>query len=474
MHPAWQVTAMCLGMLVGVAVAQWLDGVAYFLWIVVAGCLLVICLKIGRRWTVVFAIAAGLLIGLWRGGIAQQQLAVFEPMIGQHIRVSATVLEDPDTNKRGELVLRIGRLSEENRPLAGELWVTTKHHSAIQRSDRLVVDGKLSPGFGSLTASIKNAQVLSVKREQPGDIALSVRNNFSTHIEQGISGSAASLGEGYLLGQKRGLPDDLTAALRIAGLTHVVVASGYNLTILVRLARRLFEKVSKFLSFFSATLMVGGFMAVTGLSPSMVRAGLVSMLALTAWYYGRRFHPVVLLSIAGAVTVLVDPTYAWGNLGWELSFAAFAGVMILAPLIHAYFYGNDKPHAVIQILIETISAQIMTLPIILVTFGQLSIVAPLANLIILPFVPLAMLLTFIAGLAAYIVPFAATIVAWPAQTLLDIMIAVVHWCANLSWAQMSLVLPWWGAVIAYVGIGVVCVVLWRVTGYRLHRSSIVE
>ena len=172
--------------------------------------------------------------------------------------------------------------------------------------------------------------------------------------------------------------------------------------------------------------------------------------------------------------MLVSPSYAWGNLGWELSFAAFAGVMIVAPLLQAYFYGNEKPRLVPQILGETVSAQLATAPIILVAFGQFSNIAILSNLIILPFIPLAMLLTFIAGLGSYVLPAAAPIIGWPAEFVLRSMVAVVEWCASVPWAQSEVVFPWWGAVVWYGLIAAACwYVKWR-TRYRLYEASIVE
>ena len=82
--------------------------------------------------------------------------------------------------------------------------------------------------------------------------------------------SESALGLGFLLGLRRAMPAELSDNLKIAGLTHIVVASGYNLTILVRLARRLFAKRSKYLAMLSAAVMIIGFMAVTGFKPQYV------------------------------------------------------------------------------------------------------------------------------------------------------------------------------------------------------------
>lgn len=470
----WQMTAICLGILVGVAVAQWVNTFTHWAWPVIACTLVVAGMIYARRLTLVAMVLAGAMVGLWRGSSTQQDMALYRPLFGQHITVTGIVSDDPDTNRNNKLVLSLNSISVRGVSIPGKIRVTTQGQVLVQRSDRVTIEGKLASGFGSVAAISNNASIVRIQREEPGDIALAVRNDFARHVELSIHGPAASLGIGYLLGQKRGLPQDLVTALKVAGLTHIVVASGYNLTVLVRLARRLFEKVSKFLSAFTGFLMIGGFMAITGLSPSMSRAGLVSALALWAWYYGRRFHPITLLGLAGAITVLINPSYIWGDLGWELSFAAFAGVMIVAPLAHSYFYGDTTPHAIPQILIETISAQIVTAPIILMAFGQLSNIAPLANLLIVPFVPLAMMLVFVAGIGSYVVPAFASVVGWPAQIVLDAMIWAVNWCANQTWAQSSLSLQWWGVALWYALLAVMCWYMWRVTHYRFYRSSIVD
>jgi competence protein ComEC len=220
--------------------------------------------------------------------------------------------------------------------------------------------------------------------------------------------------------------------------------------------------------------MIIVFMAIAGASPSMSRAGLIAALSLAAWYYGRKFHPIILLSIAIAVTVLVEPSYAWGDLGWQLSFAAFGGVMIIAPLSQRYFFGDRKPGIVGQILGETVSAQIATAPIIIASFGQLSNIAVVSNLMVLPLVPLAMLLTFIAGLGSLIVPTFAAFIALPATWVLGYSIGVVDYLANLPWVTSILNLAWWGVGLCYLMIVSICIYMWRVTKYNLREANLVE
>ncbi|MNH20687.1 Competence protein [compost metagenome] len=220
--------------------------------------------------------------------------------------------------------------------------------------------------------------------------------------------------------------------------------------------------------------MIVSFIAITGASPSMTRAGLVAGLSLLAWYYGRKFHPLILLVLVAAVTVLISPSFAWGDLGWQLSFAAFAGVMIVAPLAQRYFFGARKPGTIRQILGETVAAQLVTLPILVLAFGQFSNVAVVANLLVLPLVPLAMLLTFIAGITGLILPSVAGLVGAPAQWLLQYMIGVAEYLSKLPWAQTQIEINGWFVAVSYIVIILGCVYVWRKTKYDLRDSNIVE
>jgi competence protein ComEC len=404
----------------------------------------------------------------------QQDLAPYENITGSMVEVTGTISDDVDLGEGGELVMRLAVKEIDGHAISGSVWasVTTKLH--LQRSDVVTLKGKLSTGFGGFAASMYRGELTKVQRPQPGDVALRVRDWFADTVRRAIPEPEASLGLGYLVGQRQALPQELDEALRVAGLTHVVVASGYNLTILVRLARRLFMRVSKFTAAAAAGSMVISFIAITGASPSMSRAGLVAALSLLAWYYGRAFHPLVLLPVAAAVTLLVNPAYGWGDLGWQLSFASFAGVMIVAPLLQRFFFGEKKPGTVRQILGETTAAQLCTLPIILVAFGQLSNVALVANILILPLVPLAMLLTFCAGIGVWLAPDIAELIGWPAAFLLRYMTSTAEWLAKLPWAQSEVVINNGMAIVLYGVLAVACVYMWRATKYNLRESNLVE
>jgi competence protein ComEC len=474
-HSSWLIAYLCTGIFIGVYTSQYINGSLFSSVIPLIIAIVLIIVGFWRKYAylIPLIIIGGILFGLWRGHILQTSLAEFAPLYGKSIILQGNVKDDADTGTSGQVVIRLDQITIDGKLLAGVIWLSTDN-ADIKRGDKLILRGQLRAGFGNFVGVMYQAVVEEITRPQPGDIARVVRDWFADGVRKALPEPESSLGLGYLLGQRRALPADLALALQIAGLTHVVVASGYNLTILVRLARRLFVKVSKYLSALSAALMIVSFMAITGISPSMSRAGLVSVLSLAAWYYGRNFHPIVLLSVAVAVTVTINPSYAWGDLGWQLSFAAFAGVMIIAPLAQRYLFGKKKPGFVGQVLGETASAQLATVPIIIMAFGQFSNVAIVSNLLILPLVPLAMFLTFVAGVGGLILPGFATVIGAPATWLLHYMVSVAEYLASLPWAMSEIKIEWWMITIFYAILVGICLYMWRKTSYNLRDTNLVE
>lgn len=411
---------------------------------------------------VVFGTVLGFLMG---GG----NVGWVTEVLGRDVEVSGVVGEDPEVDG-GKLALRLEQLKLGGVAVESKMYVQMSVRGEITRSDRVVLSGRVSEGFGAFAATMWRPVLKSVARPDPPDVALLVRDWFGGQVRKFIPEPQVDLALGYLLGQKRALPEELSEMLSVVGLTHVVVASGYNLAVLASAARRIFGRVSRFAAMFFAMLLVVIFMGITGFSPSMTRAGLVAMMSLVAWYVGRKFHPVKLLLMAAAITLLINPGYIL-DLGWLLSFAAFAGVMLLAPLMTVYFYGEKKPNFVAGVVMETLAAQICCLPIVLYASGSFSIVSVVANVLILPTVPVVMLLSFLAGGLAFIPPLAG-VIGWMANVLLSFHIGVVEFFGSLEWALVEV--PAQNPIVflgyaVIVGVGVY--MGWR-TKYRMIKPNI--
>jgi competence protein ComEC len=472
LHVSWHIAVVSAGGVIGVAIAPFADAriFSHFVWLIVGFCLVVFVFYKRFIWLIPLTILGGVVLGIWRGATECEGRIAYKAAYGHEIVMAGMLAEDGEKDGAHSMILKVAASMMNGNKTAGKVWVSTDSANALKRGDSVMISGKIDPGFGSYSGVVYRGRIVKTEQTSKGDVAGRLSEWFALRIRRTIHEPEASLGIGYLIGQRNALPDDLDTVFVTAGLTHIIVASGYNLTILVRFTRRLFMRVSKFFSTFTAFAMVGGFMAITGVSPSMSRAGLVTGLSLLAWYYGRKFHPLVLLPFAAVLTVFIVPTYAWGDVGWLLSFAAFGGVMIFAPLMQEYFFGTKKPGTMRQIAGETIAAQIATLPVLLFIFGQMSNVAVFANMLILPFIPLTMVLVFIAGIGAGLGGW----VGLPAELLLRYMISIAHYFADLPWAQTLVPISFGICAGIYAAIVFACIFMWRKTRLNLQTTSVVE
>lgn len=474
-HPSWILALASVMLLFGVVLSFFTAGRFVGLsWLIIGLSLLFVSLLNRRLAFVSLAIAGGLLIGLWRGSSIYPSESVYKHFTNKKVEISGVVSEDVAYAPDGSQQIKLKNIKLEGSNLKGQIWVSSDSSLKLKRSDHLGVYGKLSKGFGSFSAAVYSADITRAVRIRHGDVALEIRDRFSNLIRQTVKEPQASLGIGFLTGQHANLPQALVNSLRILGLTHIIVASGYNLTILVRFARRGLMRVSKYTATLGSALLITGFIMVTGSSPSMVRAGLITGLSLGAWYYGRRIHPMVLIPFSAALTVLFNPSYLHGDLGWYLSFAAFVGVIILSPLLFNYFWGKNEPTAVMRVIIETLSAQILTAPIIAFSFGQFAPFALLANVLILPLIPFAMIFTFVAGLAAILPSPLALLFGLPAQALLNYMTFTTDKLANLPGAQGEINFTPAYLLVSYIAVILFCVWLWRRTKHDFSKDSLVE
>jgi competence protein ComEC len=242
---------------------------------------------------------------------------------------------------------------------------------------------------------------------------------------------------GLLIGVGALIPKPLQLELQRVGLSHLVAVSGYNLTIIVRLVSRLLGRLGRNVALILSIWLIGVFVVISGASSSIVRAGVVSVVSLLVAHTGRRVDPLSLVSVAAAGTALYNPGYL-NDIGWLLSFLAFFGILVLAPAVMARF--GEPGLALGRMTIETLAAEILTLPLIVGVFSQLSIIGLVANLVIEPFVPLAMLVSLVAGLAGLWLPLVSDYLVVPSTLVLRFMLQLIGAMAALPWAltMMSL------------------------------------
>ncbi|HSX07326.1 MAG TPA: ComEC/Rec2 family competence protein [Candidatus Saccharimonadales bacterium] len=453
------VSAACAALLLGLVVGQrWNGG-----WLVLLLPFALLRARMQDASVLLLLVIAFFGIGTWRGHAYARQLAIYQTFWKHKITVVGVVVDDAVYGTHQQLTFPMNKAHVgRGPPLPGTITVSGFGVPAAFRGDTVQVTGELYPVRGNAQAAISFAGLRVLAHHDNWLDA--ARRKFVAGLQSALPEPAASFGLGLLVGQRNTLPATISQQLTMVGLTHIIAVSGYNLTIMLQVARRLVGKRSKFLATLTFVLLIGGFLLLTGTSPSIVRAAIVSLLSITAWYYGREINPFVLLLLAAAVTAWATPLYVWGNVSWYLSFLAFAGVMLLAPLFTARFYGGRSLGLVAAVFVESLCAELLTLPYVLHIFGQISFVALPANLLVVALVPLAMLLTFVAGVAGMAAPVLAGIVAWPARLLLTYMLDTAHGLSEIPHAfAQNIGFPAWQMAAAYAVIAGIGAAMWYKT-----------
>jgi len=126
-------------------------------------------------------------------------------------------------------------------------------------------------------------------------------------------------------------------------------------------------------------------------------------------------------------------------------------------------FKNKRPHALTYLVIESFSAQLMAWPLIMYIFGEFSVIALPANMLIVPLVPFAMLLSAVAGAAGMLAPALSGWLAWPARLLLTYMIDAMQLLAKVPHALSKQGLSLAQMLLIYAVVAGLCFVLWRKT-----------
>ncbi|MCA9330932.1 ComEC/Rec2 family competence protein [Candidatus Saccharibacteria bacterium] len=393
---------------------------------------------------------------------------VYQQLYGRTETIQATALTD-GYYENGQYSFDIGSVtlaSEDGRQLPGKGKAGTQGLNAVFQGDVVELHGRMYATRGSRQFGMSYAQGTVVGHQT--SFLQRIRQRFTSGVHSTVPEPLGSFGLGLLIGQRTDLPELISDDLSRAGLTHIVAVSGYNLTIIIQIIRSRLQRGSKYQTTVLSASLIICFVLVTGFSASIVRASIVSLLSLWAWYYGRVVRPLVLVFLPAALTALWNPFYLWSDVGWYLSFLAFFGVLTLAPLWQQRpGQQNGRITVVGQLVRESLAAQLMTMPIIMYIFGRVSFVGLIANLVVVPLVPLAMLLTFVAGVVGMFVSQIGGWMGLPATVLLNYMLDITHLLASVAHASidyrlsLSDMLLLYGCVLVYVSL------LWR----KVHRHA---
>ena len=279
---------------------------------------------------------------------------------------------------------------------------------------------------------ISDAQIGEVS-SAPARLAATVRSGLRAATAR-LPPDRGALIRGLAVGDTGGMSASAEADLRRAGLSHLVAVSGSNVAIVLGTiglaARRLGLRARIALG----ALGLAGFVLVVGPEPSVLRAAAMGGIGLAALALGRRADPLFGLGLALIVVIGTRPGMLF-SVGLQLSAAATAGIVLWArPLAGAF---RRLPAVVAVPLAVTIAAQVAVAPLLALIFGEVSVVAPAANLLAAPVVPWATVAGLGAGIAAAAAPSAGRLVAELASPAAGWVLSVSDLLGGAPWASAA-------------------------------------
>lgn len=414
-------------------------------------------------------------------GIVRMDAAVIypEPLLsarmGETVTVEGDVFQEPDVRERSQRIyMRADTLAGGTAINAGVLVIAPRH-AKVQYGDRIKAHGVLEtpksfesgsgrpfdyPGYlakDGILYELTFAQVEAIgegKKNAPKAFAISVKQKYLAGLGAVLEEPHAGLAGGITAGDKRSIGKELSEAFRATGLTHILVLSGYNISIVMDALSRWASSVPTPAQMAGNFAVVLFFIFMTGGTATAVRAGAMALIAVYARRSGRVYIPLRILAVVAAAMVLWDPYILAFDPGFQLSVLATAGLILLTPFFSKKFSRIPARWGLREIAAATVAAQLAVLPLLLYQTGILPIFSLPANVLVLVAVPYAMALSAFAAVAGIILGPSGVVLALPAQLLLSYIIAVAHFLGSLPFASVSI--PNFGTAllcIAYIILG---------------------
>lgn len=288
---------------------------------------------------------------------------------------------------------------------------------------------------------VKNADIEVIKHDRGSkfkSVLYRIRDRFMNNINQVINPPESDLANGLLLGARGGFDADMKNEFISTGTIHIIALSGYNITIVAEGVMKVLGLIlAQTLSIIFGVIVIVLFIIMAGTSATAVRAGIMASVALFARMTGRTYDAGRALVIAALVMIAYDPRVVT-DISFQLSFVATFGVLFVTSKVIGWVKFLPMKFGFREMVATTIAATITVLPILLYSTGVLSIVSLPANILILPFIPLTMMLVFISGIVGFISSFMAIPFAYLSHLILKYILAIIHFFASLPFASLTI------------------------------------
>lgn len=476
MHPALWVRAIATGILCGVTLASWVgvSSLALFSTLALAGVLLLLPYPWVR---IVACVVLGCVVGVWRMEqvVSMPHLALDLAQAKSEVSLVGVVDGSWEDGKWPFRVLQV-HTQDQVIESSDRVLVSSGQYTRPRFGQELVLSGKLTepkpfddfdyPAY--LRMKGVSALMYMPRYDVPEQSLTSpaqraywrvrfviddVRIRLHEILESSLRPLESAYAQGILLGDDSAMSDAVVKAFRTTGTSHILAVSGYNITIVIGVLAIITRRFGRLWSFVATCGAVVLFVALVGESASVVRAGLMGILVLVSMMSGRLSSTFAVMVLTATVMALHNPLIVRWDVGFQLSFAALAGLVFIEPILRSALPERKGWLGVLMsIALATTSAQIAVLPLLLYQFGALPVYSLIVNVIVLPLVPLAMALASATAVAGLLWPLAGMVAGQVAHLVLGFQLWVIEWFARLPHASLEAPLSAYQAVLVYVAL----------------------
>lgn len=449
------VTALLFGMVLGMFVIP--DQTSKLLLTTIVGSLVwvIVCNKLYRRRNpriILFLFLTSTIIGFWRTEEFHKRypFTAFDRYNNQTITIAGVVDSSP-TFKPGNQYVQVRpevidglKIKQPSR----DIILKFSDMDSFAAGDRIVVSGKFAvrSNFESDTGRTVEYSLMSYSRKIAGDIKFptlkqsvsghnplkffdNIKRYFLKTLNTLFVAPASGLLSGIIIGDTSSLDSGLLDIFRAVGLIHIVVLSGYNITLVANFFVGMFASLGYHRRLVAAMLALIFFILIVGISPTATRAGIMALCAFAARYYIRPYIISRGIALALVIMVWMSPYSLLFDLSLQLSFLATLGIVYVFPMISER-YESLVESTLGEILLQTIAVNVLTLPIIIYQMGYFSLISFPVNIAILSFIPWLTVGGFASVFAGMVLQPLGRLIAFPFQIMTDSIITIAAWAAS--------------------------------------------
>jgi len=377
----------------------------------------------------------------------------YRDAIGKQVSVTGYIINTPDIRLNNQRITVRPENQEAN------VLVVIPKESDVAYGDEVIARGELETPENFITSSgkefnyerylanqdiyyiVKNAEVEVVSKGNGSAIKswlFEFRESFMKNIARMIAPPQSDLANGLILGARGGFDNEMREEFISTGTIHIIALSGYNVTIVAEGVMRVLGFVlASMVSIVIGIIVVLLFVIMAGASATAIRAGIMAIILLFARMTGRTYDAGRGLVIAGLIMIAYDLRVVT-DISFQLSFIATAGVLFVTPKVIKWFKFLPMKFGFRELVATTVSATISVLPLLLHSTGVFSLVSLPANILILPFIPVTMLFSFLVGMIGYISPIVSLPFAYISDLLLSYILSIIHFFATLPYASVNI------------------------------------